>query len=380
MKTKIFTILAFLVLIFFPLATLKAANTRTGNSIYIPNEEIINGNFYAVGEDITVDGAIGGDLIAASQTLTVNGRVEGDIIAVGQNIIINGSVGGNVRIIGDSLTINGAVNRNVNTIGNKITFGPDSKIGWDIYLIGASAEMRGTIDGSLSGQTGSALIAGKIGENVNLKLPKGNNNQKLTITAAAIINGDVAYTSNNAANISDKASIAGKVQQNVIETEETNYLLLWFWRKLFAIFSALAVGLVLIFAGKNISDKILNKMADSPVKMLLPGLVVMLLLPPIALLLIFTLIGIPLALIISAWWITATYIAKIYTAIYVGQIILKKIIKINEPSLLLAMVIGIVICWLLFAIPFIGWIIGLIAIWLGLGGIWSYTANQLGKI
>ena len=380
MKTKVFTALACLTLVLFPLTALKAANTQTGNSIYVPGEEIVNGNFYAVGQDVTIDGTVSGDVIAVAQTITINGRVEGDIITVSQDVVINGSVGGNVRIAGNSLTINGAVARNVNTIGNKIIFGPDSRVGWDVYLIGANAELRGTVDGGLSGQAGQTLITGKVGENVNLKLAAADESQKLTVASGAIINGDVTYTSNNAASISDKASIAGKVQQKVIETKQTNTLMLWLWRKLFSIFCALAVGLVLIFAGKNISLKILNKMADSPAKMILPGLMVMLILPPIALILIFTLIGIPLALIISAWWITATYIAKIYTAIYAGQFMLQKITKKSEPSLLWSLVIGIVICWLLFAIPIFGWIIALVAAWIGLGGIWFYTSNQLGNI
>lgn len=380
MKTKVFTILAALTLCLLPLTSLRAAGARAGNSIYVAEGEIVDGNFYAIGENITVDGTISGDLIAIAQTITVNGRVEGDIITISQDATINGSVGGNIRLAGNSSTINGAVARNVNTFGNKIVFGPDSRVGWDIYLVGANAEMRGTIDGSLSGQAGQALITGKIGKNVNLKLSSSGSGQKLTIASGAIVNGDVIYTANNAASISEKSSIAGKVQQKISATPETNVLLLWFWRKLFAIFSALAIGLVLIFAGRNISLKILNKISDSPAKMLLPGLIIMLILPPIALILIFTLIGIPLALIISAWWITATYIAKIYTAIYAGQFILKKITKNNDPSLLWSLVIGVVICWLLFAIPFLGWIIGLFAIWLGLGGIWSYTANQLGKI
>lgn len=380
MKTKVFTILAALTLCLLPLISLQAAGARAGNSIYVAESEIVNGNFYAIGENITIDGTISGDLIAIAQTITVNGRVEGDIITISQDATINGSVGGNIRIAGNSATINGTTTRNVNVFGNKVVFGPDSRVGWDIYLVGSNAEMRGTIDGGLSGQAGQALITGKIGKNVNLKLSSNGSDQKLTIASGAIVNGDVVYTANNAARISEKSSIAGKIQQKIAASQETNVVLLWFWRKLFAIFAALAIGLVLIFAGRNISLKILNKISDSPAKMLLPGLIVMLILPPIALILIFTLIGIPLALIISAWWITATYIAKIYTAIYAGQFILKKISKNSDPSLLWSLVIGVIVCWLLFAIPFLGWIIGLFAIWLGLGGIWSYTANQLGKI
>lgn len=380
MNQKIVRVLLVLFFILLPLSSLKAADTKTGNSVYVAKDEIISGNLYAAGETITIDGTVSGDLIAVAQTITVNGRVEGDIIAGGQDIVVNGAVGGNVRIAGNSLTINGTVTRNVNTFGAKIVFGPDSRIGWDIYLAAANAEIRGTIDGSVSGQAGQVLVAGKIGKNLNLKLTNDGSSQELIITSEAIINGDVSYTAKNAANISEKADIAGKVQQKTLETKETDSLILWLWKELFAVFSALAAGLVLIYIGKNITTKIINKMAETPTKMLLPGLIIMFILPPLALVLIFTLIGIPLALMVSAWWITMTYIAKIFTAILVGQFILKKMTKKENESLLWPLILGVIISWLLFATPVIGWIISLVAIWFGLGGIWFYTSDQLGSL
>ncbi|MFA5184710.1 MAG: hypothetical protein WC456_04280 [Patescibacteria group bacterium] len=379
MKNKIFLSLALLTLISLPLAGAWAADAKAGNSVYIAKEEIVSGNLYVAGETVTIDGAIGGDLIVAAQTIMVNGRVEGDIIAAGQNITVNGGVGGNVRIAGNLLTINGVVARNVNAFGAKVILGPDSHVGWDVYLAGASSEARGSIDGNLSGQAGQALITGKIGQNINLKLSNGGNGQELTITSEAVINGDIVYTAKNPASISDKASIAGQIQRQDKETKETNGLLLWLWRKLFAIFSALAVGLVLIFITKNITTKILDYIDAAPAKAILPGLIIMFILPPIALVLIFTLIGIPLALMISAWWITMTYVAKIYAAIYAGKWILAKTATKAKPSLLWALVIGVVVSWLIFSIPYVGWLIGLIAAWLGLGGIWYYTTEQLGK-
>jgi len=66
-----------------------------------------------------------------------------------------------------------------------------------------------------------------------------------------------------------------------------------------------------------------KKLKTNLFRALLQGLILMFILPIIALLLLFTLIGIPLALIISAWWLVATYVARIFTAILVGQIILK---------------------------------------------------------
>jgi cytoskeletal protein CcmA (bactofilin family) len=363
-----------------PLAAVRAADTKTGNSVYVAKDEIVSGNLYAAGGTITVDGTVSGDLIAAAQTINVNGRVEGDIIAAAQTIIINGEVGGNIRIAGNSLTLNGKVSRNVNAFGANIIFGADSRIGWDAYLAGANAEARGTIDGGLSGQAGQILISGKIGKDLNLKLGNGGVNQQLTIAPETIINGDVIYASQNPANISDQASIAGKTQRNALSAENSNALLSWIWKILFTIFSALTVGLVLVFIGKNITTKILDKMEESPLKALLPGLIIMFILPPIALVLLFTIIGIPLALLIAVWWLMATYVAKIFTAILVGRLIINNVFKKNDWPLIYSLIFGVIICWLIFSIPFIGWLLALVAIWIGLGGIWSYISQQLGKL
>lgn len=337
----------------------------------------MGGNLYAAGQTVTIDGTVSGDVIAAAQTININGRVEGDIIVAAQDVTINGEVGGNVRIAGNSLTINGTVTRNVNAFGANVVFGSESLVGWDVYLAGANIEARGTIDGNLDGWAGKALLMGKVGKNVNLKLDRGDDNQKLTIAPEAIIGGNVAYTSKNAAAISEKANIAGEITQNTPTTKETNVFLMWLWGKLFAIFAAMVVGLFLIFFSKNITAKVLEKMEEKPLKMLLPGLIFMFILPPIALVLAFTLIGIPMALIISTWWLTSVYTAKIMAAILVGKIIIQKINKKKKANLLISLILGVILCWLLFAIPFIGWLLGLVAIWFGLGGLWTYASYQL---
>ncbi|MFA6995538.1 MAG: polymer-forming cytoskeletal protein [Patescibacteria group bacterium] len=378
MNNKILGFFLFFLLFFFPLAAVKAADAQVGDSVYVTKEQIISGNLYTAGQTVTVDGTISGDLIALAQNVTVNGSVGGDVIVLAQNVTVNGSVGGNIRIAGNNLTINGTVIRNVNAFGASIILGANSHVGWDVYLAGQNIETRGIIDGDLSGQAGQILIAGKIGKSINLKLSNKESSQKLLVIAPeAVISGDVIYTSKNLADISSKASIAGKVQQNNPPINKIDWWIVWLWGEIFAIFSALVVGLVLIFIGKNISTKILSNMAESPVKLLLPGLILMLVLPPLALILVFTMIGLSLALIITAWWLVMIYVAKILTAILVGQTIIKILNKKGKSSLFWSLILGVTICWLIFSIPLVGWLISLVAICLGLGGIWTYATYQL---
>lgn len=379
MKAKTIKILLLLAIILLPLGAAKAMDTKAGNSIYVSKEEIVAGNLYAAGSTITIDGNIGGDLIAAAQTINVNGRIEGDIIAAAQNIVINGEVGGNIRIAGNSLTVNGVVARNVNLFGANVVVGNSAKIGWDVFAAAANVEVRGDIAGTLSGQAEKATIAGRIGKNVSLKL-SGNEGEELLITPGASVAGNLIYTSINAAKISDSKAVGGKIQQNIPEIEKNQAFFSWLFRKLFAIFSALVVGLALVLLLKKIIPKILVRMEEKPLKTMLPGLIIMFIIPPIALILILTFIGIPLALIISAWWLVATYIARIFAAVLVGQLIVKYLFKKNNFNLIWSLILGVFVCWLLFAIPFVGWIIYLFATWLGLGGIYLFAINQLNNL
>lgn len=377
MNRKVVKILLILALIIIPVTTLSAAETKSGDSIYVAKDEIVSGNLYAAGQSITIDGAVSGDIIAAAQTIKVNGRVEGDIIAAAQDIVINGEVGGNIRIIGNSIAINGDVARNANAFGSSITIGSNSKIGWDVFMAGLTTEVRGVIDGDLSAYVDKILIGGKIGKNVNLKFGQNKKTQEIIIAPEAVVNGNFSYSSNSIAKISEKASIAGQVQQ--IPQEDKNSPWLWLWSKTFAIFAALSVGLMLIFLTRNVTNRILSALEEHPLKAFAPGLVLTFVIPPIAAVLAITVIGLPLGLIVLAWWLVGIYLAKIFTALVIGRLLVKKIIK-REWSLFVSLVLGIFICWLLFSIPVVGWIISLIATFFGLGGIWYYVLHQLKHI
>ncbi len=355
MKPSYKKIIIFLALILLPLGSAKAMDTKTGDSVYVSKDEIIGGNLYAAGNTISIEGIINGDLIAVAQTVNVNGRVEGDIIVAAQNITINGEVGGNIRVAGSIININGPVTRNVNVFGSNVVFGKDSKIGWDVYTASSNLESRGSIEGGLSGRAEQALISGKIVKDINLTL-FNETNTPITIT--------------------ESAQLGGKINQEFPKPKNVSWLAVWVWAKVYAIFCSLIVGLVLIYLIRDTTKKIIKNVEEYPKKTIGPGAIILFILPLIIIFLLFTIIGIPLALIILTLWLILIYIAKIFTALIIGQVILKKVIKKNEINLIWPLILGTIICYLLFSIPLVGWLFSLIAIFIGLGGIYIYASNQ----
>ncbi|MEI6596732.1 MAG: hypothetical protein WCL13_00780, partial [bacterium] len=79
--------------------------------------------------------------------------------------------------------------------------------------------------------------------------------------------------------------------------------------------------------------------------------------------------GIPLSLILSALWLIAMYASKILVGILIGKNLINNYWPKKKDSLILAMIIGVVAAYLIFALPFIGWVIALMAILWGMGGI-----------
>lgn len=370
------TILAASFLLLLLPLTVSAYAIKKGDSVYVPKGETIEGNLYAAGAAITIDGQVTGDLICAGQSINVNGEVAGDVICAGQSINVNGQVGGSLRAAGNTINLSGKVARNLMAIGATIQSSAGSSVGWDMLAVGGFGQIMGSVGRDLYGVLGQATLAGPIGKNVNLNFGRQNKKSAapaLTIADTAKIDGDVKYTSNQEATIAGAASIKGKVTHNLPPafTKKPNFIsLAWWWGNLIAVFSALVMGLVLISFWREpiikVTDLMLNKVSAS----FGWGILVLLLTPLIAIILLITVIGIPLSLILTALWLIALYLSKILVGILVGRSLLNNFWLKQKDSLILGMVIGVVIIYLIFSLPFIGKIMALLAVLWGLGGIW----------
>ncbi|MBU2219671.1 polymer-forming cytoskeletal protein [Patescibacteria group bacterium] len=360
------------ILLLLPFAA-SAYRIKTDDSVYVPKDEVIEGNLYAAGANLTIEGKVTGDVICAGQSININGNVEGDVICAGQSININGNVGGSLRLAGNSINLNGRVARNGIIIGATIVTAASSSVGWDLLILGNSFELMGDVGRDLYGSAAKVNVAGQIGKNIDINFGSKNNNDKpLTIAGTAKIDGQVKYKSDKDADIDSGAVIKGEVIHNfpTVIAKKSNFTSLpWWWGKLISLFSALVIGLVLISFWREkimkITDLMLTKIGSS----LGWGILALLLTPIIAIILLITIIGMPLAFILLALWLIALYTSKILVGILVGKSLLNNYWPKKKDSLILAMIIGIIIAHLIFSLPIIGRFVYLLAMLWGLGGI-----------
>jgi hypothetical protein len=287
-----------------------------------------------------------------------------------------------VRVAGSGINIKADIAKNLMALGATVNVASETNVGWDMTFAAAATEMRGKINGSLHGAGAQLIIAGDVGKNVDVRLDNNKNKSasNLIVKNNAKIGGDVTYTdckTCNEANIESGATIGGKTTRNEIKAEpkkEAQSLMMFGlgigW--IYSLFSSLVIGLVLVSLWKNQMIELTDIMFEKIKASIGWGFIIMFLTPIAVVIIMFTLIGIPLALILLGLWVTAMFMSKIIIGIMIGRNLLAKIWVKQKDSLILAMVIGIIVAKIIFAIPFIGWLLAIIAIWWGIGGTWLY--------
>lgn len=344
--------------------------------VYVGPDEVIDDNFVRMGEIVDVNGTVNGDVIVAGGTVNINSTVQGDVIAGGGTVRVKGDVKGNVRVGGGTVEIDADIGKNATIFGGTVTISEDTTIGWSLAFGSGTADIGGTVGGHIDGGSSQTNISATVGGNVNLT----SDQEALTIISSpAVIKGNLTYTGDTAPTVQKGAEIKGNIIQKsafLTSFEKRDFLNFlgistWFFR-LFKLFGLLVVGLVVITLMKKESFEIAEFIKKEPAKSIGWGIIYLIVTPIATFILTLTIIGAPLALIITALYLIAVYASKVFVGIFLGKEILayfQKDKKDKPVSSMGAMVLGLIIFVLLTYIPYLGWFIGLVGIVFGLGAI-----------
>jgi cytoskeletal protein CcmA (bactofilin family) len=359
---------AVLVAVLVPAAAL-AYGVQTGQTTTVAKGDTKSGTFYAAGQTVTVDGDINGDLICAGQTVHVNGAVHGDVLCAGQTITVNGPVDGNVRLAGQTLDVNGTVGRNVTVVGQTFALGGGANVAGDLGVATQSATLSGPVAKTVYGATGNLTIDNKVGD-VDAQVANS-----LSLGGSAAVAGNLTYASDNTYSI-DKSKVGGQVQHNQPVAHEHrkapqnagSMFASWLGWLIYWMAAALVTGLVLVWLAPRMMRRVSQVMLERPGPSLLWGAIVTLLGPVMLILLMVTIIGIPVALLLGALWLLALLTSGLFAGVAVGEWITNRT-GWQRGSLYAAAVVGIVVTVIVFNIPFIGWLVALVATWWAVGGL-----------
>ncbi|MFA5318086.1 MAG: polymer-forming cytoskeletal protein [Patescibacteria group bacterium] len=386
-KWKLFLgIAALAALIMLPVTAVRAFDVKNGNNIIVESGETVNGNLYAAGTQVVVDGTVNGDVFCAGSTITVNGTVNGDVLCAGSSITVNGDVKGDVRAASSELSVNGNVGGGLTAFGSAINVNNGASIGSNVLAFGASMRADGPINGDLQFFGASLLLNNKVAGDV-IFYGENRKNQKngpaVTLRAGTIIGGNLSYYEGAEATVSDGASIGGETIIKEVKKHEPKSgkeMLKTFpiWFSIWSILGGLIIAMVLVFLFPKNTAAALEVMFKKPAASIGLGLVAVILTPIIIVLLLITVIGIPIGILALVLFIAMCGLVKVLTGIAVGALLAKWLKW--KISLYWQAVIGIILAVLIFAIPFIGWVLGLIAFLWAFGGAVMYKRQVYKKL
>lgn len=364
-RTRI--LLVVLTMAFIGLAWTAAAQAegsfRTGNDVTVSEGQALDSSLFASGHTIDIAGSVDGDVFCVGQDVNITGNVTGDVICAGQTVHVSGTVGGNIRVVGQTVTVGGATARSLSAAGQNVTLDSAGTVRGDTSLAGQNVTLNGAVARDLAAGGNSVMINGTVGRDVTATVAD------LTLGSSAHIGGNLVYISHNDVSRAGGAVVAGTTTRTEPAAGQgmgDRFSTLLGGSFLFALYmfvAFLVVALALVLLLPQLVHDAAEAAVRSPWKALLVGVLSSFVVPAIIGALMFTLIGIPVAILLLLAWIVIVCVAVPFTAYYLGLLLLGK----NPASPIWTMLLGMAIILVLYLIPIVGFIMWLAATWFGLG-------------
>ncbi|MGH8915403.1 MAG: hypothetical protein ACRDZM_12915 [Acidimicrobiia bacterium] len=182
----------------------RAAETAASELVIITADDDVEGDLYAAGVRVIIEGVVDGDLVAfAAEEIVVSGVVTGSVLAVAPRVELSGEVGEAARVSGNDLDVSGSVGTDLVGAVVSANLDPGSSVAGDLLLWAVNATSAGNVGGNLGGSQRSLEVEGAVGGDVDVSV------RSLVVTGPLEVTGDLGYRSTNRAEGLDEATIGG---------------------------------------------------------------------------------------------------------------------------------------------------------------------------
>ena len=347
--------------------------TAKKTALIIPADQTIDDTLVFRGETLILNGTVTGNVLAFGERVEINGNVQGDVICFAGKTLVGGTVGGNLMAFTSQLDLRGRVARSLYGFASILSLGTDSVVEGDAAGFSAEADVDGKVGRDLALFSGKTGLRGEVGRNFYARTGR------LSVLAPARVGGDLtAYVEKaSAIQIDPGATIAGKVDKRIRGPRASRYgrASFYFWQAV-QLAAALVTGLVLF----TLFPALFRLPAAGGGEMLKSvgvGFLVLVAAPIAAVLLCITLVGLPLGLLSFAGWLAGLYLAKIFVGAYVGQRLVSAPAGGAPPAMAMPLLAGLVLVFVAVNLPFVGKLVHLLALLLGLGLVYSQARNAM---
>ncbi len=334
-------------------------------------------NTYVVGGTVFANSDVTGDLYAAGGTITIEGAIEQDAVIAGGTVTINGKVGGDVRVAGGTVTINSQIGGDLLVAGGTVILTEKASVGGDLAVGAGDVTVNAPIAGNADVGGGTVTLNSKVMGKVKVTA-----DQSLVIGSKAEIAQDITYRGSKEATVQDGAKV-GAVNFEMIKQPrggKAGHVIATIFTVAFIIklIGFILIGLVLMKLFPRTTKNAVSKISDKPWVNFGIGILFLIVTPILALVVLFTLVGVYFTLIAALVYGLLIILSIISSSIFVGSWIVKQLSKKTEIVIdWQALLIGVVLVGIASIIPFIGGLAVFIVMMMAFGAMLRMLSNHI---
>jgi cytoskeletal protein CcmA (bactofilin family) len=353
-----------------------AAQTSNAEFVIIPEGDVLEDDLYAAAIRVVVEGTIDGDLIAfAAEEVVIEGTVTGSVLALTPRITVNGAVEGSLRFAATTLSVQGTVGGDLVGTAWETRLAAESEVEGEVLVWSWDADLEGTIGSDLSGSQRHLALSGEVVGDVDVSVGT------LLLPSELRVGGDFGYRSASPAQGLERATVDGAVVEKSTLPPNLRVRALGMLGRFLAVLFLALSALTVAYGWPRRTDAAVGRVGSTPVRNWLRGAVVLfspllvvlatvllLILAPAAAALPLLAVLVPLILALLGLSFAVTLIAGIPVVGWVGRSVLRR------GDLYRSLLAGSILAGVVWFLPFVGWIVPLLVLPLGLGawmGAWG---------
>ena len=343
--------------------------------------QVIDGDVFLTGENPSIQGIVNGDVFVIGTDVSILGDVNGSVFVLAEKLDLSGMVRGNLYVAAVEVNqpAEGRIDRSLYAFTLSLITERGSTIGRDLNLVALSARLRGQTSGKTSAIIGPWEI---------FKVFRDYFSQN--ITGFTPRPASLAWIDNEHIPLSAGVLLPASIRQE--ENEDPSALVEWLLNIAKSLLYFIVIGGLILWLFPRQFKGWADKVKQEPLTSAGYGIIVLIngyLIPVLGFFLILALLLglLYLSLPSLAWtffWIGSgilitlfavfqaaiTFISKAIVAYLIGSLILSKFKNIPLQYAILPLLLGLLIYVPLSSIPYLGFLVGLVATLLGLGAIW----------
>lgn len=285
---------------------------------------------------------------------------------IGGDVEISQAIDGPVHAVGGTVTVTAPVNGSVHIAGGKVELGSAATVSGDTSLAGGEITVDGSIKGELAAAGGEVRINGPVTGDASVAAgtlelgPDARIGGKLTFRGGELHRDPAAQVVGGVEQAHGRWRMHDRTWAGRLEHG-------WIWIPVAMLLAALIAA-----AFPAASNRMTQELRERPWITPLVGLVALTTIPVAAVLLMVTIIGIPLGLLALMVYGVLLCVAYLWVAVVVGGMLLDRVKPESAARAAWrtgAAVLAMLVLAVLVRVPFVGGMIKLVALVVGLGMI-----------